>query len=736
MMKYLLLIVLLIQSLLSFGQEGVGPINYALLKKGSPKVNVATYDSTFIYFSDTLSLPLFDDFSENHFQVYNADYGDPGVTSDKEYRLLDLSSAPLSNDVLYTQQQTFRRVVNSSEGTFTDVAFNPISVQLGDLSTYPASYQTVDAYPPFYIYDTIDFPNEPDTIWIIDAELYQDSATQFFAPISDPNAYWLDHHAYHNYTMAKDPWSIGVVSFDGTDQEGMPYNIGSTSSGAADFLTSKPIDLSGYTAADSIYFSFLFQAEGLCDPPEATANGDSLVLEFYDKTADDWIKVWSGGGNGVSDFDYGHILINQSNYFNDYFQFRFYNYGGLSGMLDFYHLDYVNLRALSGYQDTLFKDYALVYPVTTLLNDYTSVPWDHYKNNFAGKMSNNVQVVVRNGSNIAENNSLNGSVEISYGGAPEGSFVLSGPALSNGSLNYAPRTTYYSYHDFSSGYHFDETKSGDQQVFDVTTRVQAQFPNYTGNDSIVGQQVFKNYYSYDDGSAELAYGPTGSQSMLAIQYTPYEADSVLGALIHFAPSVTDVRNKLFILTLWGDNGGEPGEILYEDDSFFPRQPVYQPERNGFTFYPFQDTMKVAVNGTFYIGWRQIDPDRYGVGLDMNIPNADKTFVSIDQGINWDQSEYAGSVMIRPVFSTAMDYTLGIENREVERQATVVYPNPATNKIQIRHDRASYSGAEVYSLLGERLLFSTGTEFNIEPLASGVYVVRILDSEELIKFVKQ
>ena len=84
----------------------------------------------------------------------------------------------------------------------------------------------------------------------------------------------------------------------------------------------------------------------------------------------------------------------------------------------------MNLRALSGYQDTLFKDYALVYPVYSLLRDYTSVPWDHYQNNFSGKMTDQVQVVVRNGSNLPENNSVDGSVEVSYGGNPEGSFVL------------------------------------------------------------------------------------------------------------------------------------------------------------------------------------------------------------------------------------------------------------------------------------------------------------------------
>ena len=405
-------------------------------------------------------------------------------------------------------------------------------------------------------------------------------------------------------------------------------------------------------------------------------------------------------------------------------------------MLDFYHLDYVHLRALSGFQDTLFKDYALVYPVYTLLKDYTSVPWDHYKANFSGKMSDQVQVVVRNGSNVAENNSLNGSVNVSYGGSPEGSFVLSGPALSNGSLNYAPRTTYYSYHDFSGGYHFDETKPGDEQVFDFRTKVQAQFPNYIGNDSIDGQQVFKNYYSYDDGSAELSYGPTGAQAMLAIKYTPYQADSVVGALIHFAPSVANVTNKLFLLTLWDDNGGVPGNVLYEDDVFFPRQPVYQPIRNGFTQYIFTDTLKVPVDGTFYIGWRQLDAQRLGVGLDMNIPNADKTYYSIDQGANWSQSGFAGSVMIRPIFSTALDYTLGIETvASSKREATAIYPNPVNSVLNIRHHRDTYAGCEIYSTTGELIIKSQDEKIDVNRLTPGLYIIKIVDTNETIKFVK-
>ena len=726
----------------SFGQEEVGPImiNPQLYKGAADhqvKVNTGTFDSTFIYISDTLVLPIFDDFSANKFQTYNANYSDAGVTFDKQYRLLDLGSTPLPNDVLYTQQQTFRRTFDIGNGTSSDTYFSPTQIQLGDLSAYPVSYQTIDAYPPYYIYDTLDYPNDPDTIWIPDAEIFQDSATQFFAPVSDQQKIWLDSYAFHNYTMAYNPWSIGVATFDGLDENGFPYAIGTTTSGPADYLTSKPIDMTGVSAADSVYFSFLYQAQGLCDAPEA---GDSLYLQFYEKGTDQWNDIWTGGGvTADTSFDFAHILIDSSIYFNDYFQFRFYNRGGLSGSLDHYHLDYVNVRALSGYQDTLFKDFALVYPVNSLLKDYTSVPWDHYKNNFSGKISDAVRVVVRNSSNIAENNSLNGSVDVSYSGTPEGSFTLLGPNLSNGSLNYAPRTTYYSYHDFSAGYHYDETKTGDEEVFDFQTNVAAQFPNFTGNDSLVEQQVFSNFYSYDDGSAELSYGPTGAQSELAVQYTPYEADSVIGAMIHFLPSVDDVSNKLFLLTLWDDNGGEPGAVLYQDDVFFPRQPVYEYDRNVFRYYFFQDTMKVHVDGTFYIGWKQLDPDRLGVGLDMNIPNGDKTFIStVASGFTWDQSQFNGSVMIRPIFSTSLDPTLGIEsteNRSLQAEVRLV-PNPASTSFKVELDGVPYQGVQVIDLSGKEIITTSEKQIDVTNWQSGVYLVRLIGTNQTVKLLKQ
>lgn len=735
-MKLLVLGILTLIGLTAFSQhgEGVEPMagNPALMKKAKSnvaKANPGTFDSTFIYLPDTLQLPLFDDFSTNKYQDYSANFTDPGVTSDKKFKLLDLSDTPLPASVLYTAQQTFRRTFDIGNGTFTDDNFPAMQVKVGDLSEYPVVYTTTNVYPPYYIYDTLDYPNDPDTIWIPDAELFQDSATQFFAPVVDPGKYWLESETYHNFTMALDPWTYGVATFDGLDENGFPYAINTATTNIADHLTSKPVDLSAVSPGDSLYLSFLYQTQGLCDEPES---GDSLLLEFYDKTTDQWNQVWSAGGAPVEDFKVGHIAITQSGYLTDAFQFRFKNWGGLSGSLDHFHLDYVMLRTLSGYQDTLFKDFAMVYPVNTLLRDYTAVPWDHYANSATNNMSDNVQVVLRNGDNVAANNSTPGTVEVFYGGASQGSFSLPGSDLSNGDLNYGPRTTYYSYHDLSGGYQYSRALSGPVEEFDILTTVSAQFPNFTGNDSIWSKQRFENYYAYDDGSAELAYGPTGNQARLAIQYTPYEADSLIGAYIHFVPTVSDVTNNLFLLTVWNDNNGQPGQVIYEDDAFFPRTPVYEYAQNIFTEYYFEDTMKIPVSGTFYIGWRQLDPERLGVGLDMNIKNNDKTFYSIDNGASWSTSSFEGSVMIRPIFSTSYDAYLGIDDEPVTERKIEVYPNPSAGGIFHLTGSVEFSVIDLYGKLVQQ---GSGDLIDLSQFPSGVYYVRDMNGTWNTKIIK-
>jgi len=747
-MKYPIILFCSFLASLAFGQPGeeTGPLtgNPALmakkLKVNSYAKSSTTFDSSFIYISDTIDLPVFDDFSSDKFQKYVEDFSAPGITSILEYRLLTLQSQPLPADYQGTQQVTFHRIYNEQTASYNDTTFTPIEIQLGDQSSYPTSYNTVFAYPPYYVYDTIAQAGgvdlDPDTVFIVGPELTQDSARIFFAPIDDPNAIWLDDFVYRNYSMAKDPWSLGVATFDGLDETGYPYAINSATTNYADFLTSKPIDMSGVSAADSMYFSFVFQAQGLADPPET---GDSLVLQFYASALGQWRNVWRTNGKTTDDFRYGHILIDDPAYFTDAFQFRFMNFGGLSGSLDHYHLDYVNLRSVPGFggsADSLLRDIAFSYPITSLLQDYTSVPWDHYKNlaNPTDVMATNMPIVMANSfpTDISAND---GALEVYHNSGLEGSGTLVSDILcDNVNDNYFPLNVPYSEHNVQAFYTFDQLKPGISQEFDVIAAATGGATNFAGNDTTFFRQDFKNYYSYDDGSAEAAYGTTGIQSRLAIQYTPYEADSIIGVGMHFVPSVVDVSGNLFLLTVWDDNNGVPGAVLYEDNLFFPRTPSYNYGHNMFSYYFFEDTVRIPVNGTFYVGWRQLDPERLNIGLDRNIDNSDHAFFSIDGGATWEQSTEPGSVMIRPIFSTAMNVTLGVEEKGSIEQFSHIYPNPTRNKITIEPAK-DFTGAVLRNMQGQIVLNIDQLEFYMESLPAGMYFLEIQGERKIHKISK-
>jgi hypothetical protein len=713
----------------------IGPLtrNFDIKNKGFVK-SFNSLDSTFVFATDTISLPFFDDFSTNKFQNYTSDFNAPGLTSQLYYQLLDpVTLIPYPSGTVFTDQPTFKRTYNIVNNTSSDTIFNPISVKTGDFTGFPIQYQTIDVYPPYYIYDTIGITDVSDTVWLENPTYMQDSARIFFASINDPSKLWLDTFAYHNYRFGLDPRSLGVVTFDGLDETGYPYQIGTALTNYADRLTSKPIDMSSFNASDSVYFSFLYQPEGLGDIPE---QGDSLILEFYAKDLDQWFRVWGINGDTVYPFRAAHLNISESKFFKNGFQFRFRNYGSLSGGLDHFHIDYVHLRTLSSHNDTLFKDFAFVYPLNSLLKTYTSAPWDHYKESTTNKMSDSVLIKLHNGSPNPENYQ-NGQITVYYNGNSEGNFVLQGFNLAESNINYNPRTTHTSYNDCSSGYEFDRTKTGNQQTFEVKANASAQFPNFNENDSTIFFQEFYNYYSYDDGTAEAAFGPTGTQAMLAIEYNAYQADSLIGINIHFVPSVTDVSNELFLLTVWDDNNGIPGNVLYEDDVFFPRSPIYGDDQNKFFTYYFTDTLKVPVGETFHVGWRQLNGLRLNAGLDRNIDHSDKIRYSVDGGFTWLSSPFPGSAMIRPVFSTSLDPILSTNTLSTE-DMVVIFPNPTSDIFHIKSSKNETSfDIEVYDSFGRFLLKSDQNQIDLTGFENGIYFVRTPGiSDKTIKVIKQ
>lgn len=715
-----------------FAQEVLQPIqslpNGKVLKRSAD-----SFDSTFIYTPDTLSLPFFDDFSKNHFQQYTDDFTGSNVTSILYYKLLDVSDNPLPVTTRYTSQQTIRKTVNTTDLTETNDVLPTTTIKVGDFSSYPPVYSSTTVYPPYLIFDTVDFPNPVDTIWLDEVEFVQDSARQFFDQINDKNSYWLNESAKHSYTNAVDPWTLGVVTFDGTDENGYPYFFGSTSIDFNDNLCSKYINMAGTLASDSVYFSFLYQPQGFNDEPESV---DSLVLEFFAPDFNQWFQMWSAQGTDLQNFKKVHLKITDPKFFKATFQFRFRNYSGTSGAIDQFQLDYVRLQKASGFQDTLFKDFSVLYPLTSLLKDYTQVPWDHFKNNPSGKTTDSLLVAVRNSSNVDENYQ-NGSIIIKNNGITDGTITLLGQDLANNDINYQSNTVYHSIHDISALYNFNSGLSGDHQQFDVSIQATAQFSNFSGNDTATFIQRFYDMYAYDDGSAEAAYGPSGTQARLAYKFTPYEDDTLRGVRIQFVPSVNDVSDKLFLLTVWGDNNGKPGAILYQDDFLNPRQPSYSYDDSlGFTSYYFTDFAKIPVSGTFYVGWRQIDQEPLNIGFDKNTSQPDKIFYSVDNETTWSNTQFSGSLLMRPVFSVELNKTLATETIDPEEYQFSCYPNPSSGTITISDNSPRYIGVTLFDLNGRIILDTHEKELSLTDLQTGVYLLKNKASGKIIKVLKQ
>lgn len=717
----------------SFGQEVLSPIG-AMKREVSAKrslnlKSITNIDSTFVYSFDTLSLPLLDEFSHSKFSILDAQPGDPGVTQQQFFYLTDLSNVPLTVDKKFSTTPTKR--YSTSAGITTQTELPLITIKMADFNNYPVVYSAIQLYPPYNIYDTLDFANAPDTIALSNPDTKQDSVIVFFAHQVNPNKYWTDLSAYHNYTHAVNPWTLGVVTFDGLDETGYPYAIGTALTDYADYLTSKTIDLSSYTPNDSIYMSFLVQRQGFGDAPELQ---DSLVLEFFDQGADQWKRVWAINGGPENGFKLGHLKIVNAAYLTNGFKFRFKNYGGLSGMLDEFHLDYVHLRSGSGYQDTLFKDFAFVYNIGSLIETYTEVPWEHWVNN-PTHMNPSVKVSVRNGSNIPENN-LNGTVKVDFAGTTEGSFTMVGQTLS-GALNYAPRTTVASVHDFTGGYTFSTTPSSTTKTFDVIASAGAQFPNLSLNDSSYMKQVFENVYAYDDGSAEAAYGISQVQGRVALKFQPYQADTLLGVRMCFVPTVKDLSHKLFLLTVWGDNGGVPGAVLYEDQFFYPRTPIYEEGRGVYTDYILKDTRLPLDGSAFYVGMRQIDADPLNIGFDKNTPQTNKLFYSLNGGINWSNSSLSGVPMMRPIILTGDNFNLAVDELSKEIEWTV-YPNPTTGMVTIDwKSEGTFPGAVLVDSQG-RTILNVQTEerqFDLSDAPSGIYFLRLNNTQVVKKIIR-
>jgi hypothetical protein len=526
---------------------------------------------------------------------------------------------------------------------------------------------------------------------------------------------WEDRDVFINSTFADSPFTIGVATFDGLDYAGRPHDSLSSSDAIADYLTSRPIDLSGLQGNTSVWLSFFYQPQGLGDIPEPI---DSLVLQFKD-TSGTWIRQWSLAGKADTAFTRVNINILSDAFLYKGFQFRFFNIATVNGNRDHWHLDYVILNKNTVANDSI-RDNAFINNKPSLLTEFTAMPYPHYASltNPSAAIIPEIVDSVRNinygGTSItyvAEIHNEQGFVQFASTPSTQGS-------ASNTDIEFTTPLNY----TFPTNLNVDSTSFLLKTYFS-----QPGINTNAHNDTSYHHQYFHNYYAYDDGSAEVAYGVTGNTDVkMAYGFDVKMTDTLRGVQIYFNPVGLNVHTKLFQLAYWSsvNVASNTDNLVYK---MINQKPANVDSINGFATYLF-DELLVVPAGPAYVGIIQNEPQTiYGIGLDRNTDSRTKMFYHVD-GF-WYQTQVRGSWMIRPLFGDTLGNLVSVNEIAKNELRFSVFPNPGTDQIQI--DLSSSSNDmhqfEIINVLGSSILhgeFRNSVIVNVSELRSGLYFVRL------------
>jgi hypothetical protein len=529
--------------------------------------------------------------------------------------------------------------------------------------------------------------------------------------------YWLDNFTFINNTYSDRQITTGIATFDALNDFGRMYETASSSGFQADKLTSQPINLN-YTASDNIWLSFFYQPGGLGDLPEVN---DSLTLQFFAPEENKWYSVWRVEGNSDQRFKPVILRIDKTRFLKNGFQFRFINYASLSpnlsdpsmiGNCDMWHLDYVFLDKNRNGSDTIFADVAFRLPLRSLLKTHEAMPWKHFKQIDLQEMGSSIPVHYRNNDIITRNVTRDFEIWDVYKNSQSEFF-------SAGATNISPLTNI----DYKANliYTFN-TNNNDSALFRVTCSLKTDAFDPKGNDTLVYYQVFKNYFAFDDGSAEGGYGINGLGSrnaMLAYRYVSFIPDTLRAIRICFNDSYMDANKRAFDLMVWDNNNGMPGNVIYSKEEVMVEQGDLV---NG--FYTYYIPEGVVINSTFYVGWKQRSETFLNAGLDINTPNAGRQLYWLNG--TWQQSQVQGSIMIRPVVGYPLKVTSVNDRYYTNKNLVKIWPNPAFEYININADELLLSGLSyitVLDLSGRELIKVPYKErIDISSLHPGIYVV--------------
>ncbi len=536
---------------------------------------------------------------------------------------------------------------------------------------------------------------------------------------------WQDSNVYVNMTYGIDPITMGVATFDGLDKYGLPYEQGLITTDTADILTSLPIDMANTNG--NVVLSFYYQSEGLGESP---AFNDSLALYFYSPLTLKWYSVWRARGANTEDFKLVQIPITANRFLQDDFQFRFISYGSPGGAFDMWHIDRVVLDDERDTSDTGFFDLSFTSTPPSLLSDYRAIPWFHY-NGPVPDLINTDQWNLSYRRNVqfpGQNFGLGLKVyKVLYNGTVLDERIPANADFGEDDTHLDNEVNSYTVD--VGNFLLPSPPTGEFELTGINT--------YTGvspltrNDSLITRQVFKNYYAYDDGSAERIYRVTdNANGVILSRFSFRGTDSLKGLFLYFLPGTQNSTTNTFSIVVFENDGGVPGSLLYETDTLYT--PQYSHYTNNYLAYAFKpDSGIVLSNTTYFLGIRQTNSTEMTLGFDKN--NIRNNAIFYGQPGSLFPSFVEGTLMMRPFFKYLPD-DIGQEELSLSEVDFEVYPNPNSEGIIY----VNISGAEPNETFSYRLLTISGQpigggELNrsgipASHLSIGIYLLQIESSD--------
>jgi len=560
---------------------------------------------------------------------------------------------------------------------------------------------------------------------LLELPFVDDFSADHFPGNDDGNViFWGQRQASINRGLGINQPTVGVVSFDGTNEVGFPYDW-EPGSGPADTLTSCPINLS-FDSDDGIGISFYFQPGGNSSFPPSS-QGDSLILEFYAPELDEWFWAWSTLDlSNLEEFTFAHVPITDNRFLKEGFQFRFRNIAALQGLFSVWNLDYVWVDQNNINDDPIVNDVAFVEGPITFLKDYTAMPLSHYAVDPSSRMIEDFSVLFQNLNDI--NRTLEGNeIVVSQGG----NILDVIPNFNEPPISALSSSSYaHSLNTGGSQYEFDASLEEEELIFGVDVNLgTVDFAATSSNNTWSFEQEFFTHYAYDDGSAEAGYAVAGTGSRLALRYTNFLTDSVWAIRIYTMPLSFDFENTSMTIKIWEDNGGVPGEELASTS----RQVVYgQSEYQELIVYQFEEPVEVP-SGTFFVGYQQSSQSSgIVVGLDRNTA-ANEANLYFDSGNGWQSTTIAAeaSVMIHPLFTTeGYEDIVASTSEEIQLAEFHLFPNPSNNYVSLSADESTILSARIYDLSGRLAIAERVVDgvIDVSALHPGMYLVHATDAQ--------